>query len=144
MGQVDQIRSPVDGSGGRALNTHQAVGTKDALGLLADGHIRRLGGLEAQDSPPTVSVDRRGWATQDFRTPERPDIEMVQGGLSVCEGCRNPVDQDLEAAHTKLRPRARATHGNSLPDGVVVAILDLNARKTLQGLFQRKAGVPEL
>ena len=64
---------------------------------------------------------------------------MTEAGLAVREGRRDPIDQHPHAAHAELGARPEPANGDPLPQRVVVAVVDLDARYRAQRLIQRKS-----
>src|SRR2546430_2666191 len=95
-------------------------------------------GLSARGSQPTSAVAVRG----------QPPAELQIGELALPVGkcLRNPIHEDLDAAHRELRAGAEAANRDTLVEREIVAVGRVHARDGDQGFVQppRGAGAADL
>ena len=124
----------------RDLHPQQPVRTRNQGARLPPAGMGRCA-LEQQDSSGPVAVECRGRTPKRFHASQRADVEVIERGLPVRQRGRDPVHQDLDAAHAELGARAEAADRDALADRGVVAVLHAHSRKSVQRLLDEEARV---
>ena len=129
-------------SAGQALEAEHTVAAAHDRDVFPNGHRRRGLALEAEDASRGISVEGGCRAAEGFHPTEGSQVQVVDGRLAVGEGGRNAVHHDVDSPDAELGPGAEAPEQDPLTHRVVVAVLDLDAGKSLERLLEEHAGLP--
>ena len=140
-GSTQEVLLLAGNAAGARLHARHAVAAAHVREFRAERLVGRPPGLEAQHPARAVAVGGRTGPAQRFHTAEGAQVEVVEGRLPVGKSGGNAVHQHRDPAHAELGAGAEAADGNTLAHRGVVAVLHLDAGKTLERFLDGEPGL---